>query len=308
MKNETILITGSAGFIGTHLVRKLVNLNFTIVCFDIFFSDSFISEFNSKVIIQKGNLNDKSILKKINQKYSFSFIFHLAGSKSRTNNIIEFKESFEINYFGTLNLLDTLINNKNLKKIILMGTMDEYGDSNQIFDESSLESPLSAYGLSKLTTTKLGLIYHKEFDLPITVIRPSIVYGHNQGVEMFIPSIINTLSNDNFFDMTSGEQERDFLYICDLIEVIIKVKDSSNTNGEVINIGYGKSIKLVELAKYISNKLKKDNLLNIGSVPYRSSESMNYSVCINKAKRLLKWKPKYDIYSGIDYILGKINK
>ena len=112
MKNETILITGSAGFIGTHLVRKLVNLNFTIVCFDIFFSDSFISEFNSKVIIQKGNLNDKSILKKINQKYSFSFVFHLAGSKSRTNNIIEFKESFEINYFGTLNLLNTLINNK----------------------------------------------------------------------------------------------------------------------------------------------------------------------------------------------------
>ena len=304
---KAILITGSGGFIGTHLVRKLICLKYEIICFDIFFSNSFLSEFKSKVIIYKGNLSDKNILLKINKKYIFSYIFHLAGSKSRSNNLIEFKQSIDINYFGALNLLESQINNKFIKKIILIGTMDEYGYSNKVFNESSYENPLSAYGLSKLSTTKLGLIFWKLFNLPITILRPSIVYGHNQGLEMFIPSIINSLSNNTFFDMTLGEQERDFLYIHDLIDVIIKVKKSLNTNGEVINIGFGKSIKLVELAKYISNTLKKDHLLNIGSIPYRGSESMKYSVSIKKAKKLLNWEPKFDIFKGINNILN-INK
>ena len=191
---KSILITGSGGFIGTHLVRKLISLKHEIICLDIFFSNSFLSEFNSKVIICKGNLSDKNILLKINKKYKFSHIFHLAGSKSRSNNLNEFKQSFDINYFGALNLLESQIDNKFIKKIILIGTMDEYGYSNQVFNESSYENPLSAYGLSKLSTTKLGLIFWKQFNLPITILRPSIVYGHNQGLEMFIPSIIHSLS------------------------------------------------------------------------------------------------------------------
>ena len=236
---DSILITGAGGFIGTHLVRRLVNLDFKIICFDRSYSEQFLLEFSAKVQIIKGTLIDKDIINEITSEYPFSYVFHLAGSKSRSSDIIEFNNSMENNYFSTLYLLESLKNNRAIKKIILIGTIDEYGESSQPFTESTMEEPLSAYGLSKLASTKLALIFHKQYDLPITIIRPSIVYGHNQGVEMFIPAVINSLNSNNHFNMTLGEQERDFLHIDDLIDVMIRIKESLNTNGEVLNIGSG---------------------------------------------------------------------
>ena len=307
-KIKSILITGASGFIGTHLVRRLVNLDFKIICFNRSYNEPFLLEFASKVEIYKGTLIDKDIINEINIKYTFSYVFHLAGSKSRSSDIIEFNNNMKNNYFSTLNLLESLTNNLTIKKIILIGTIDEYGGSSQTFTESTIETPLSPYGLSKLASTKLALIFHKQYDLPITIIRPSIVYGHNQGMEMFIPSIIHSLNGNNNFNMTLGEQERDFLHIDDLIDVMIKIKESSNTNGEILNIGSGSSIKISEIAIHISKVLQKEYLLNIGAIPYREGESMNYSVSIDKVKSLLSWSPRYDVIEGINKIILKTTK
>tara|TARA_B110000027_G_C16082643_1_gene284368 strand:+ start:392 stop:1327 length:936 start_codon:yes stop_codon:yes gene_type:complete len=302
-KIKYILITGAAGFIGTNLVRRLVSLGFRIVCFDMHYSERFLSEFESKVHLYEGNLSDKEVLAAINTKFRLSYVFHLAGSKARTNGMNDFNDTMDNNYFGTLNLLESLTNNNSIKKIILVGTIDEYGELSTDFKESSAETPLSAYGLSKLACTKLGLIFYKQYNLPITIVRPSIVYGHNQGMEMFIPSVIEALLNNNSFDMTKGEQERDFLHIDDLIDVIMNIKESLNTNGEVFNVGSGSSIKIADIALHIAKVLQKEHLLNIGVIPYRDAESMNYSVSIMKAKEILSWVPKIDIIKGIERII-----
>ena len=115
------------------------------------------------------------------------------------------------------------------------------------------------------------------------------------------------------FKMTAGEQLRDFLYIDDLIEALILTKDSTNSHGEIINIGLGKSIQLFKLASQIAHYNNKSELLRVGAIPYRDSEIMNYKVNIEKAKLLLNWSPKYTINKGLEetinyYIRGRMLK
>jgi len=297
---QIIFITGAGGFIGNHLLKRLIGNGYETVCFNRSFNQNFKKEFEGKTTMVEGDIRNLQLLINIINRFKPTYVYHLAGSKSRSNRISEFHESFEINYKGTLNLLEALLNKEYLIKIILLGTMDEYGNSSRVFSEELKEEPNSAYGLSKLSATKLALIFNKQFHLPITILRPSIVYGPEQGSEMFIPAIIHSLKKGEVFKMTAGEQLRDFIYIDDLLEALLLTKDSTNSNGEVINIGLGKSIQLFKLASQIANYNSKSELLRVGAIPYRGSEIMNYKVNIEKAKLLLNWSPKYTINRGLE--------
>ena len=181
-----------------------------------------------------------------------------------------------------------------------MGTIEEYGKTTSPFTEFSHEMPDSAYGLSKLSATKLALIFNHQFNLPTVIFRPSITFGPGQGLEMFIPALIKTLLKKLPFKMTKGEQLRDFIFIDDLIEGLISCISSKNLEGQIINIASGTSIKLKEMAINISNMINANEYLKIGELPYRKSEIMNYSVEVTKAASLLNWESKTSVNAGLE--------
>jgi UDP-glucose 4-epimerase len=293
-------ITGAGGFIGKHLIRKLLlSEKNPIICIDKYFAEQFCEEFGDRVIMCLGDLNDLTFIQHIFNDYSPNYIYHLAGLKNRTNRYEEFKNSMDVNYYSTLNLLQAVVNNQDLKKIVMIGTAEEYGDITSPFNEDSRENPTSAYGLSKLAATKLSKIFYREFDVPVVVIRPTIAYGPGQGMEMFIPSMINALCKNEKFLMTKGEQLRDIIYIDDLIVALHLAAINDDSTGTIINVGSGKSVTIRGIAEYVGGYLGKKELLEFGSRAYRNFELMNYGVDIQKAKRLLNWSPGWSMESGL---------
>ena len=295
---KRVIITGASGFIGKHLVSTLLASNYRLVCLDLNFDENFNDCYETKVDHYKGDIQDINFIEPILLKYSPDYIIHLAGLKNRENSIAEFDMSMKVNYFGTLNILTIAKDIKNLKRIVLIGTAEEYGNIDEVFTENGKVDPSSAYGLSKLSSSILGKIFYKQFGMPLVVLRPSIAYGPGQGPEMFIPALIETLINNKPFDMTAGAQYRNFIYVLDLIHAIELALICDQCNGEIINIGARNSEKLKDVAVYIASQLQKEHLLNIGAIPYRKSELMDYRIDINKASEVLNWAPRYNFEEG----------
>jgi len=305
--NPKILITGASGFVGQHLINSLIKENCKLYCFVRGLSIDFNNTESEEISYYDIDLKQKEDLNNIVKSISPDIVIHLAGKKNRSNEINEIKSILDNNVFGTLNLFESLLSVSNLKKIILLGSIEEYGFGDSPFKEDSFENPISTYGVSKLTISKLAKIFINEYNLPITLLRPSIVYGPMQGTEMFIPSLINSLSNKQNFQMTKGEQFRDFIYIDDLIEAIKKTILIDNLTGFTFNIASGISFKLSNIAIKIANILNAEDNLQIGALDYRKSEIMNYSVDITLALAKLNWKPNTSIDEGLVITIDSFN-
>ena len=172
---KKILITGASGFIGTNLINKLLRQGFNIA-----------------VLNRSSNLKLDTVKQSV-LDFQPNKVFHLAGYKERSSKVEDLSISLTVNLLGTLNLYQALLKITSVESIVTLGTTDEYGGNEPPFKEILKELPASAYGFSKFCATKLSEFFSRNFKLPIVVLRPTIAYGPHQGLEMFIPSLINSL-------------------------------------------------------------------------------------------------------------------
>lgn len=293
------LVTGASGYIGTRLVRELLARGYRIIAFDMRFSASFTEEFGSSVKYVEGDILDEDMLFNIFESEAVGYIYHMAGLKNRTNKVEEFSLLNKVNYGGTLSVMSAALKYGKIKHIVLMGTTEEYGSAIAPFTEETQERPNSAYGLSKLSATKLARLFYTQYKVPVTVLRPSITYGPGQGVEMFLSAMIDTLAKGQHFKMSPGEQVRDFLYIDDLVEAIIACCEEPKLEGEIVNVASGVSLQLKQVAEHVARMLDKEDLLEIGAIPYRGFEIMNYSINIEKILKLSSWRPITSFEDGL---------
>lgn len=293
------LVTGASGYIGTRLVRKLIASGYRIIAFDMRFSTSFIEEFGTAVKCVEGDILNKEMITGIIETEGVGYIYHMAGLKNRTNNVEEFGLLNNVNYGGALSVLSAAVKYGKIKHIVMMGTTEEYGSAIAPFSEDTQELPNSAYGLSKLSATKLARLFYTQYKVPVTVLRPSITYGPGQGMEMFLPAMIDTLVKGQRFKMSPGEQVRDFLYIDDLVDAIIACCEEPRLEGEIVNVASGVSHQLKEIAEHVARMLGKEDLLEVGAIPYRGFEIMNYSINIERILKISSWRPTTSFEDGL---------
>lgn len=298
---KKILITGAAGFIGSNLINELLKHECEIAVIN-------RSSKNLKNSIKQyiGDITNYDFILNTVKDFNPTNIFHLAAFKERSSAIEDVRVSLKINLLGTLNLYEALLNLNCVSSVVTLGTTDEYGDCVSPYTENLKEKPFSAYGFSKLCVSKLSEFFFKNYNLPVTVLRPTIAYGPKQGMEMFIPSLINTLVKGEFYKMTKGEQIRDFIYISDLIDAMVLVSEKE-LMGEIINIGSGESIKIKKVASLIAKELDAKHLLKIGSIEYREREIMNYKTSIEKAVKILNWSPEVSLEKGLKLTIEYYN-
>ena len=289
--SKRILITGGTGFIGYHLSKRCIKLGWSVTSLS---SNS--PKPNKKiqgVKYIKVDIRDKKKLFKI--KKDFDYIVNLAGYVDHSNK----KKTLESHYIGCKNLASLFLNKK-IKKFVQVGSSIEYGKSRspQIENKKNSQSTFSIYGKAKLLSTKYLMAIYKKEKFPTTVIRLYLVYGPKQDINRVIPITIKNALLDKKFNCSSGLQFRDFIYIDDVINAILKTLKNIKTNGEIINIGSNKPVRIKDLIIRICSLVGSGKPI-FGKIKLRKDEIKFLYPNINKAHKILKWRPKISLNTGL---------
>ena len=304
---QTILITGGAGFIGSHLADKLIKQGYKVVVIDNL-STGRKENLNSEAKFYKIDIQSLKVAQ-IFQKEKPDIIFHLAAQIDVRKSVKNPTEDAKINILGTLNLLENC-KKFGIKKFIFASTGGAiYGEANIIpTPETYSELPLSPYGIAKLTIEKYLNYYHRVFDLPFVALRYGNVYGPRQNSkgEAGVIAIFcdKMLKKKQLIINGNGRQTRDYVFIDDVVKAnILALK--KNKNG-IFNIGTAKETDVNtifrELKKLTGLKCKKAHSLQ------KSGEQKQSCLDFSKAKKELNWQPKYSLDEGLKQTLNFFKK
>ena len=289
--NKKILITGGTGFIGYHLSKKCLSLGWSVT--SVSSRKPHIRKKIKGVKYLKIDITNKNKLSKI--KKNFDYIVNLAGYVDHSNK----KKTLESHYIGCKNLA-SIFEKKKIKKFVQIGSSVEYGKlkSPHVEKKSCSQSTYSVYGKAKLSSTKFLLELSKKNNFPSTIIRLYLVYGPKQDINRVIPITIKNALLDKIFDCSKGSQYRDFIFIDDVINAILKILKNNKTDGEIINIGSNKPIKIRDLINKICFIVGSGKPV-FGKIKMRKDETMALYPNIDKAKKVLNWRPKISLNAGL---------
>lgn len=289
---ENILIIGGTGFIGKHLSRqaKLNNLKVTVL------SKNILDKING-VDYQKVNIENIEEVEFFFKTRSFEYIINLSGyinhSLFFTNGMTVIKNHFE----GLLNIVRCL-NRTKLKHFIHIGSSDEYGNNQSPQKENTRESPISPYAFAKTSCSHFLQMLNQTEDFPVTILRLFLTYGPGQSFDRFLPFIIKQCILKNSFPVSEGKQLRDFCFITDIVNGILKTLSSKVAFGQIINLASGRPVSIKEVILLVT-KLIGTGIPEFGTINYRVGENMSLYADVSKANKFLYWKPSVSLEEGL---------
>lgn len=298
-RGRRILVTGATGFIGRHLLEALGASGADVA---VIVRDAGCAASTARKYV--GDVHDASFIKNVMQDWLPNVVFHAAGARARVLGRDAFTETLETNLFGSLNLLFAANEVPSLERVVVLGTAEEYGNNTAPFNEMMRESPISAYSFSKQCASHLAQLMYRSFGLPVVVLRPSVVYGPAQCSDMFVPALIQSLLRGQAFDMTPGEQTRDFVFVEDLVDALLRAGYCKGIDGEIINVGSGEPVVISRLVEHVENFVGCTGLVRRGALNYRIGEPMEYWLDISKAKNMLDWVPQTSLVNGLARTVG----
>jgi len=299
------LVTGGGGFIGSHLVDKLLeNRRNTVYVIDNFVTGRFsnLNYKNKKLKIFNHDIRNYN-LKFENFFKNIDTVFHLAGLADLVPSIVNPDQYLSTNVFGTLNVLRASYKH-GIKKIVYAASASCYGIANKIpTDENSIIKTEHPYSLSKKMGEDLISHWSKVYGIQSVSLRLFNVYGPRSRTTgaygaVFGVFLAQKLNNKPLTIVGNGKQTRDFVYVEDVAEAFIKALKVKK-NFEIINIGSGKEVSINYIAHLISDKKI--------FIPRRPGEPNRSLADISKAKKILEWTPSVNIEKGIEIMLKNIN-
>ena len=303
-----IFLTGSEGFIGSHLAERLVKDGHKIKClvqYNFLNNYGWLETIDKNVLNQieivSGDIRDKEFIEKsINKKTEI--VFNLAALIGIPYSYHAPQSYIDTNVNGLLNILSVSKKLKNLKSLIHTSTSEVYGTPEKLpITEKHQLSAQSPYAASKIAADHLALSFFKSFKLPIKIVRPFNTYGPRQSTRAIIPTIITQSLQKNKISVGSIFPTRDFVYVSDTVNGFIKSINNKKIIGEVVNLGTGFEISIKELIAIIGNIIGIKIKIEQSKVRKRPNDSeVKRLVASNKkAKKLLNWSPNYSGKDGL---------
>ena len=302
-----ILVTGGAGFIGSHLVDKLLKEDNHVICldnFDPFYSPKIKSRnikhnlVDKKFMLIKGDIRDKKLLEKIFKENTIDIIVHLAARAGVRSSIKDPLLYEDVNIKGTLNLLESA-RKYDIEQFIFGSSSSVYGINSKVpfSEDDPTIKPISPYAASKKSCELFCHVFSNLYSLPILCLRFFTVYGPRQRPEMAIHKFTKLIDCGKEIQMFgNGTSKRDYTYISDVIDGII-VAINKRFKFEIINLGNSQTVELRYLISLIEEELGKEALIK--KLPIQPGDVPITYADIIKAKRLLNYNPKVSIEEGI---------
>ena len=303
----TILVTGGAGFIGSHLVERLLTEGHRVICLDNFdpFYDPALKHRNlaqalrdSRFRLVAGDLRDEGLIEKLFQEEKIEFVAHLAARAGVRPSVQDPALYADVNICGTIRLLEACRKN-GVRRFVFASSSSVYGNNSRVpfSEEDPVNSPISPYAATKKAGELLGHTYHHLYGLDVACLRYFTVYGPRQRPEMAIHHFARSIHEGRKISIFGdGNSLRDYTYIDDAIEGTLGAL-SREHGYEIYNIGESQTIRLSELIQALEGRIGKKALVE--HLPEQPGDVKHTYADIRKAREHLGYSPKTDIREGL---------
>jgi NAD dependent epimerase/dehydratase len=299
---KNVVVTGAGGFIGSHLVERLLALGASVTAFVRYNSRNdtgFLAPHAKSMRIISGDIRDPEAVRSALE--GAAAVFHLAALTGIPYSYVHPIEVFEVNAHGTLNVV-VGARDAGVERVIITSTSEVYGSALYVpIDEKHPKQPQSPYSASKIAADAVALSFHAAFQLPVTVVRPFNTYGPRQSDRAIIPTVISQALTQSEITVGNTTPTRDFTYVSDTVEGFLCLAASDATIGQEINLGTGTEVSIGDLVHRINAVVgrelpirKKDERVRPESSEVQRLHSNN-----SKARELTGWQPRVSLDEGI---------
>jgi UDP-glucose 4-epimerase len=293
-----VLVTGATGFIGSHLAERLLAEAAEVtLAVEPRASKANVASILDQVCVREVDLRDGQMVRRLVRECQPSRVYHLAAV-GVTDPGVNPRLAMQVNVMGTLSLMEALKETA-CNCFVNTGTCYEYGHNIPPMREDQMVDPINAYAASKSAAWLFCNMYHRTRGYPIVTVRPFTVYGPRQSERALVPQAIISALRGKDFEMTGGEQTRDFTYVDDVVEGYIRASLSEKAIGQTINLGTGEEHAIKDVALKVLELMGNPVKPLIGALPYRPREIWRLYSDSSKARELLGWQPQVGLEDGL---------
>lgn len=303
-----VLVTGAGGFIGSHLVERMVRDGHEVRAMvryngrdDRGHLDRLAPDVQAAIEVHRGDLKDGEAVRHAVQ--GRSWVFHLGALIAIPYSYQNPLDVVQTNVTGTAHILDACRASDAIDRVVLTSTSEVYGTARYVpIDEAHPLQGQSPYAASKIGSDALGLSYHAAFDLPVAVLRPFNTFGPRQSARAIIPTIISQALARSRVKLGSLDPRRDLTYVEDTAGGFVAIAGCDAAIGRVVNIGRGEDLTIGELAERIGRRIGKELTIEADAQRVRPAKSEVGRLLAGTAlaKELMGWTPQFSLDEGLD--------
>jgi nucleoside-diphosphate-sugar epimerase len=300
MKDRRVLVTGASGFIGSHLVRRLLADGARVavtVRYDSVIKNERLRDVWDDLDVVEADLRNRGALAAVRDRRP-EVVFHLAAYNDVGGSFGQVEECFDVNAKGTANLIDQC---GDVERFVYMSTSEVYGHQTAVpFTETMCPDPISPYAITKYAGELFCRMRQRIGGAPsVVVVRPFNAYGPYQSAKAVIPELIVRCLRNEPVVTTTGRQTREFNYVADIVDGLVRAAACTSPVEGPVNLAAGQEVAIRDLVLLIAELTGSSSDLQIGALPHRPTEIWRMFATNDRARVLFGWEPRVPMREGL---------
>lgn len=304
LAGRSVLVTGAAGFLGSHLTHRLLREGAEVHALVRREGSRRLADVRGRIVEHEGDVTDSGSVVDCTKRARPEVVVHLAADTAcrrfSSGDWAGVYRGIDVNLVGTVNVLRAALDCSSLKTFLRAGGLEEYGLGAAPYDESQRERPASPYSASQVAATHYCQVLQQHTDTTIATLRPTLLYGPDQASDFFIPAVILACLRKEHFPMSSGLQQRDLLYVDDAVEAFVRAASLDGLHGAIVNLGHGVAHSISAVASEICTMAGRPGCVEVGALPDRSPDPVHLVTTTDTARQTLAWKPEIGLREGLE--------
>jgi len=293
-----VFITSSTGFIGSHLIPKLVERGYDVWALERYIVGRYAEPKNVKTVF--GDLRDHFTIRNIIRQVQPDFVIHLAAISAVSYSYEHQNEIMDINLMGTINLAESCLREvPHFKQFLFASSSETYGNGDSPKTENTFQNPNSPYAVSKFAAEKYLLYMKDAYDFPITILRPFNTYRREGDYHFVVEHTIVKMLTEKTCRMGDLSPVRDFMYVDDHVSAYLTCLNNPLAIGETFNFCTGVGVKIEEMVHLVKKLIGFEGEIVSGTIPKRPLDIDVLVGSYEKAEKVLGWHPQYTLEEGL---------